>query len=848
MKELTQEERRVVGGKAYHLCALRNAGLPVPDFAVFGCDLFEQEEAQAFLREMDGRLQAGVEPLADLAERLQNWARDRFREEDLSAIEAWLAVQEDLGQGVFAVRSSATVEDGNESSFAGQFETCLHISKDEVGGALEAVLLSLYSEAALAYLQKQGLGLLQARMVCVVQIMVQGDVSGIYFTANPKGILNEHVIVAGYGLGDAIVEDRVPVTTVTLHPQDQLFYAEESEGSPSVSRGQLDALEGLAARVMERFGPSMDMEFTFVGERLYLLQARPITTLPEEPEVILDNSNIVESYPGVSTPLTISFVHMAYRDIFKSLATRLLGGRKEDLEPYEAVFDHMVAPLNGRLYYQIDSWYQLLHLLPFSKRIIPIWQDMLGVRERAVPKPILPLSLWQRLGISARMLRLFWKTPRLMADLERRYQAVEERFAAVYGESATSQDLVALFWDLHDQVLEDWDLTLVNDLYAFVFTGLLKKVSKRPQVSEEISGIADIESMKPARALAGLVSDLRESPELVDRLEMDGVAFLETDHAFASKVGDFIERYGDRAPEELKLETETFRTRPEKLLDLLLAQARAGAAGAAESGDAVGIARIFEDDESGGARIFEDESNVGRLNLIERWLATRAQIGVANRESSRLNRTRIYGMVRAIFRRLGQDLVSAGQIDQLEDVFYLSKEEVFAALESGMNLRDQVAQARQKETLDRELPTFSRFVFRGQPFEKSLAPSGLVRDSLFEAGQLQGMGCSAGRVRAQALVVDDVQQVESPQGKIIVTRMTDPGWVYLLTQAAGIIAEQGSLLSHTAIISRELGIPSVVHVVGATHLIQTGDWLELDGLTGQIIKIDSKSDINKEEA
>ena len=147
---------------------------------------------------------------------------------------------------------------------------------------------------------------------------------------------------------------------------------------------------------------------------------------------------------------------------------------------------------------------------------------------------------------------------------------------------------------------------------------------------------------------------------------------------------------------------------------------------------------------------------------------------------------------------------------------------------------DLIAERRAKLAGDRTLPNFSRYVFLGQVFEKYVRFSGQARSQLSRAEHLQGIGCSPGRVKGQVLVVDDVQAIESAQGKIMVTRMTDPGWVYLLTQAQGVIAEQGSLLSHTAIISRELGIPSVVNVRGATQLLKSGDWIEMDGLSGQV--------------
>ena len=139
--------------------------------------------------------------------------------------------------------------------------------------------------------------------------------------------------------------------------------------------------------------------------------------MPQGKQIILDNSNIVESYPGLSTPLTISFIQEAYASIFRGLAQRLVGKEAAELAAYEPTFQNMLCPVNSRVYYQIQSWYQLLQLLPFSKKIIPIWQDMLGVRETEVPAMPVHLSPWKRLKIMDRIVHEFFTAPKQMAVL-----------------------------------------------------------------------------------------------------------------------------------------------------------------------------------------------------------------------------------------------------------------------------------------------------------------------------------------------------------------------------------------------------------------------------------------------
>ena len=206
-----------VGGKAYHLMEMTKAGLPVPSFAVFAFDCFDRVDSMDFLASQEAAYQAGDLSLEQLSQELLIWAKESFAKEDLSPVLSWVKQTFPSGQVRLAVRSSASIEDGAVSSFAGQFESQLDIPIDHLPQSLEHTFLSLYQVSALAYLFKQGISLPEAQMNCLVQVMIKGDLSGVYFTANPKGILNEHIVVVGQGLGDQIVEDKVPISYLILN-------------------------------------------------------------------------------------------------------------------------------------------------------------------------------------------------------------------------------------------------------------------------------------------------------------------------------------------------------------------------------------------------------------------------------------------------------------------------------------------------------------------------------------------------------------------------------------------------------------------------------------------------------
>ncbi|MEL7534897.1 MAG: PEP-utilizing enzyme, partial [Bacteroidota bacterium] len=221
----------------------------------------------------------------------------------------------------------------------------------------------------------------------------------------------------------------------------------------------------------------------------------------------------------------------------------------------------------------------------------------------------------------------------------------------------------------------------------------------------------------------------------------------------------------------------------------------------------------------------------------QRWLFQLvwqfAAYGLKNRENMRLCRTRGYGAVKDIFLAIGQCLHRDQLIDQKEDVFYFSLSEL-AALCKGENRSAQQATLKQRRKeydayTQLELP--DRIIYEGRDLPKFSAPGTPI---LAQEGTYQGIAVSKGRIEAEAIIVTEPSLDIAVQGKILISRMTDPGWVFLMTQAAGLISEKGSLLSHTAIVGRELGIPVVVGIPSATQIFASGDRLRLNGSEGTV--------------
>jgi pyruvate,water dikinase len=209
---------------------------------------------------------------------------------------------------------------------------------------------------------------------------------------------------------------------------------------------------------------------------------------------------------------------------------------------------------------------------------------------------------------------------------------------------------------------------------------------------------------------------------------------------------------------------------------------------------------------------------------------------VSSRENLRYDRTRAFGIVRAIFSAIGKNFYAEGIIENDRDIFYLTKEEIFSFVEGtsvSSNLKELIS-LRKKEFLNYEkiTPPSERFASYGAVYHANDFYSIGKLEKL--EGDLKGIGCCPGRIKAKVRIVSNPREISSLNGDILVTSSTDPGWVTLFPSASAIIVERGSLLSHSAIVSREMGIPCIVGVTGLLKRLKTGDEIEMDGSTGEI--------------
>ena len=256
----------VAGGKGASLAAMTAAGFPVPPGFVVAASVLAAS--------------VDAERLRELALAQQHEEAERFVRELATPPRAEIAAAyEQFGAGQVAVRSSATAEDSEAASFAGQQETYLNVEgADAVVARVVDCWASFFSERALFYRGHKG-SLADLAMAVVIQKMVEPETSGVVFTADPVQRRRDRMIIESvYGLGEQVVSGEVTPDHYVVDREGTVVRAHEPNGGV-LSGEELVRLAELGRRLEEHFGGPQDIEFALAGGEVYLLQSRPVTTL-----------------------------------------------------------------------------------------------------------------------------------------------------------------------------------------------------------------------------------------------------------------------------------------------------------------------------------------------------------------------------------------------------------------------------------------------------------------------------------------------------------------------------------------------------------------------------------------
>lgn len=888
------EIAELAGGKGRNLHALTAAGFHVPSWSVIGLDVFAEFARGSGLDERLAALAAlpaggqgdGGRGLCETAAEIAAEIAALIGTAPLGerVTEAIALAYAQVGGGPVAVRSSGAQEDGTEHSFAGQFDSFLNVrGLDQVVAHVRRCWASGFSERSLHYRARHRLPPDTGGVAVVLQRMVPAERSGVLFTADPAtGRDDRHVVSAVHGLGEGLVSGAVDADTVVLDAATgevlSTVIGEKKErydagtgpgctvspvapgdrGTLCLTTEDLTRLHRAGLRITAHHGTPQDIEWAIADGTLWILQSRPVTALgrplgtapghrePEGEERLWDNSNIIESFGGVVSPLTYTFAADTYAKVYESYA-RALGVRGDRLREVQEWTPYLLGYFHGRVYYNLYHWYRMVRLAPLYPLNRRVLEKALGVSESISDEcadalhPFTPqtgLRGWfSRLSRTVIFTRRFLTVRKSMEVFHRDFYRAYEVFDNVDYDALPGDETHRRFRRLQRELIEKWGPMQVLDATVLLSVGILALLTRRwlPDAPEWLTWAAaapdgPVESAEPARALAGLAARIRADDEVRRLLERTDDAdarraLCEAGHTdVLAAVDAYVAAYGYRSPDELKLEVPDLRENPAGLFTLLREALR-------DTGR----------DTPGGRGKEADAYLDQRLRGPRRWVYERvrrkARAALTDRERLRFCRTRAFGAAKRMLRAMGRDLARAGAIDSWSDVFMLRLEEVHGAYEGRIahtELRHLAALRRRQLAADAALHAPSRFTTRGAPYwSGNLERAGWSSGPAARSGvrELRGTPCCPGIAEGPAVVTDTPREIG---GGILVAYRTDPGWVPALSSAAAVLVERGSPLTHVAVVARELGIPTVVQVRNATTEIRTGTLLRVDGAAGTV--------------
>lgn len=692
-----------------------------------------------------------------------------------------------LGARRVAVRSSAEEEDGERLSYAGQFETVLGVEGVEaLGRAVERCRASASGPRVDGYREDAGPG--PHRMWVIVQRMLEPEYAGVAF-AGPDGAL----LVEGVAdLGDALVSGRsAPVAL------------------PPALRARV---EGVARQAAERLGRALDLEWAAEHDRLWLLQARPVTApLPAPLPArfrLWTAANLQEAIPRPLTPLSEEATRHNIQEVFR--ISFAFTGLPESDEP-------SLRLVRGWFYMSYSAMASAMWVLPGFR--LENLLRMFGDGPDLAPR--IAYRRGRRLPFLLRLPVILARRAAWIRSVERRIGQAREtvdRFAeeveSAIANGAPDGSIVGLLTSLPVRIHPAVEVMSVSTGIANgLLSALMGWAARRGDEgavaqAAAMAAAGEIESVRPVRGVAALAEWLRVNSGRPD-----------DDPEVQARLVRVLDACGFRGENEAELAHPRWGERPRDLLRLARQMAAAPAPSSPGPGD------------SGASPAVR-----GFLGALLRQAARRARVWQQRREATRANLVRMSAGIRRLLLEMGRRLRERGVLGEVEDVFYLLRSEIETLLGglapplSGESVAARIRGRRERHRRLLAWPPPPRLLAelpdgRLVPFAPEPASGELLR----------GFGASPGRVVGRARVLCEVGQAgDLRPGEVLVARTTDIGWTPLFRLAAAVVTEIGAPTSHAAIVARELGLPAVVNVDGVTARIRTGDLLFVDGWAGQV--------------
>ena len=766
-------------GKAHYLQALQGLNIDVPEFYVIPHSNTRQLKSSSIRKKILDEFNA--------------WRK----EHDVHAV---------------AVRSSADIEDGNEQSFAGQFQSVMNITTDTA--FLEAIKIVFESRPQKGYASKQAI-----TMDIIVQRYIEPTSAGVIFTVNPSNGTAEMIINSVHGHGSAVV-DGSEATTIRIERPSGSLRTERNNSSP-LTTAQIKTLFGAAEHIERHFDSPQDIEWAFTGDMLHILQSRPITKLTHLKA--WDNANIGESFPGIITPLTFSVARRGYELAYKSQAYE--GGLSwYQLEANHRTLHDMVGIFGGRMYYNLASWYRFMSLFPGNAQNQKFLDEQLQTVGDVVYLPPSSYPTGQAIRYYARLVRRV-----LFFEREKRgyWQHLDREFDR-YNRLPSGMSLHHLldrYTFVEQMIVPYMGRSVDNDFLVMTYHGILKAYMQKwlgkntVATTDFLGSLHDVISARQADLLNEIATAINHDATAMKLLKAKKYTTLDN-HLIGTTVAPSLKEYRKkflhRFASDQKLDVINPLLTLEGFYGLVAIYCQLD-----EKTLQSRRKNAFAHERNRHANVLRQLTFLQRI--IYRLLLSRLKKHLRIREHNRLLRGKTYALLRDLFPLVGDALVRANVINDTSDIHYLDIEEILRLTNGtgyGDNYHRIIMERKKRYKNYKKLSAPSRFITTG-PINDLPPILKKMEGSVETQHSLTGTLSSPGDITGIVIKLDEPIIPDKPFDILVVSH-TDPGWTPLIALAKGVIVEHGGILSHAAIVTRELGIPSMIGVNDATRLLQTG--------------------------
>ena len=846
-----RQESWLVGPKAASLARLYQAGFNVPDAFVLTTQALDDCLAHNGLTGKLDRLLADMDQYP-LQEKSHVWLCEQAAL--LRQMISTAVLPENLSRGIdeargrlgthaVSVRSSSSLEDTGNRSFAGQHDSFLNIlDKVSLTDAIKRVWASAYTDRAVVYLHSLGISLQEIRMAVIVQTMVQAQIAGVAFSINPvSGSQDQLHVSASYGLGESTVSgavtpdeavlDKLSLTLLEYRTGDkkQQLVASEKGGlkiqaidaaecqSRVLSEHQLKKLGEEVIRIESlNEGNPQDIEWALVDDLLFVLQARPVVVVNSQDEVSWDspvpgahwkrNWRLGEWLPDAVTPLFASWILPALVASREEFGTGALGW---------SGMDSFSMP---------RPWFCILNGFFYTRQDFPGQMQALSVEERVAR------MVKSRERISA------WKAESLPAYIRHFYEDIKTQQL----EQISNEQLLDFVDQLVAEAGEFWSFIapLGYGFEEMIFKPLYDKLipGEKPHYSLLFSGY-ESRLTQAQRELWEMAEKIKSDGKLVVWLEKtDPQTFRLDDPSvpgwLAKAIQQFDETYGHQVL-SLDIYWPTLGETPQHTLSSLKALAFSEV-----EDPGVTLARVKERREEAVTAVLERLASVPEKRAQFADTIAYYQGNAAVREDCNFYLQIGWPLIRQSVGILADRLVAAGLLDSAEQVYFLLRDELRALVDS---LAENKLTARNVAyACFPRLSNARKSTWENQrglsapdsvPLDEGEKKSAWAPDK----GILSGIGVSPGSgTGAVRCVVSDADAMAFQKGEVLVIRAASPLFTPLMLLASALVVEVGGGASHSSLVARELGLPAVANAVGATRVLQNGQQVCVDGNHGTV--------------